>query len=88
LETRDLGLFKSVMPGLSRERERPVRESFRDVRSLRVSLTVHSVEVSGGRAFARVSRTDVLEGKGMKPTSATFVLVERDGVWAIESIGL
>jgi serine/threonine protein kinase len=87
LETRDLGLFKSVMPGLSREKERQVRESFRDVRSLRVSLAVQAVEVSGGRARARVSRLDVLEGKGMKPIDAIFVLVERDGVWAIESIG-
>ena len=69
LQTRDLGLFKSVMPGLSRERERQVRESFRDVSSLEVSLVVEAVEASGGRARARVLRRDVLQGKPRPPSS-------------------
>jgi tRNA A-37 threonylcarbamoyl transferase component Bud32 len=86
LETRDLGLFKSVMPGLSRERERQVRESFRDVRSLKVSLVVQSVEASGAQAVAQVSRRDVLEGKPQPPLQLRFRFVQRDGVWAIDAI--
>jgi eukaryotic-like serine/threonine-protein kinase len=86
LETRDLGLFKSVLPGLSRERERQVRESFRDVRSLKVSLVVQSVEVSGAQAVAQVSRRDVLDGKPQPPLQLRFHFVERDGVWTIDAI--
>jgi hypothetical protein len=87
LETRDLGLFKSVMPGLTREKERQVRESFRDMGRLRVSLVVQAVEIMGARATARVSRRDTLDGKAQLPVLATFTLAQKGGVWAIESIG-
>lgn len=87
LESRDLGLFKSVMPGLTREKERQVREAFRDMGKLRVSLVVQSVEIMGARATARVSRRDILDGKARPPILATFTLAQKDGVWAIESIG-
>ncbi|HEY7923791.1 MAG TPA: serine/threonine-protein kinase [Vicinamibacteria bacterium] len=86
LETRDLGLFKSVMPGLSRDRERQVRESFRDVRSLSVALVVQSVEVNGTEAVAQVTRRDVLEGKPQPPLQLRVRFVQRDGVWTIAQI--
>jgi hypothetical protein len=87
LESRDLGLFKSVMPGLTREKERQVRESFRDMGKLRVSLDVQAIEVMGARATARVSRRDTLDGKAQRPILARFTLAQKDGMWTIESIG-
>jgi len=87
LESRDLGLFKSVMPGLTREKERQVRESFRDMGKLRVSLDVQAIEIMGARATARVSRRDTLDGKAQRPILARFTLAQKDGMWTIESIG-
>jgi hypothetical protein len=87
LETRDLDLFKAVMPGLTADQEKSLRESFKAVRSQQVSLTVESVKVTNDKAVVRVARQDTVDGKAQKARQQTFRLSQRGGAWAIDSIG-
>jgi hypothetical protein len=85
-ETRDLALFKSVMPGLTADQEKAVGAAFKA--GQRVSLNVESVQLGAdGRAIVRLTRQDTVAGQTMKPRQQTFRLAQRGAAWAIESIG-
>ncbi len=84
-ETRDLVLFKSVMPGLTADQEKAVSGAFKA--GQKVALTVESILVADGKATVRLTRQDTVGGQAMKPRQQTFRLVPRGAAWAIESIG-
>jgi hypothetical protein len=87
VETKDLGLFKSVWPGLSAEMERSLRDSFRAVKSQEVALSVQAIEVNGSSARVRISRLDTINGQAQGQARVqTFVLAQRGGAWMIDSI--
>jgi hypothetical protein len=61
IENKDVQLFRSVVPNLSREAERRLEEGFRAVTSQRVDLTILSIERRGDRASVLVRRRDTIE---------------------------
>ena len=73
IETKDLSLFRSVKPNLSREEERRVAEGFRAVSAQQVSLTVLVIDRRGQEATVRLRRRDTVEAGGEhrrpRPTS-------------------
>jgi tRNA A-37 threonylcarbamoyl transferase component Bud32 len=87
VEAKDVGLFKSVWPGISPAQERSLRESFKVVKSQQVNLSVDSIEVRGTTATVRITRQDTVNGQKGQTRQQTFNLSERGGAWTIESIG-
>jgi len=68
IETKDLALFRSIKPNLSREEERRLQDGFRAVTSQRVALTVVSIERRGDDATVNVRRRDTIEAGGRTQT--------------------
>ena len=89
METRDLALYRALMPGLSSEDEKRLREAFKGYKPQRVGITVDSVQLSpdGDRATVRATRQDVIDGRPTKAVSQTFQLVRVGAAWQIQSIG-
>ena len=87
IEMKDLGLFRSVKPGMSGEEEKGLREFFKTVGAYKVGLAVEALKVEGTQATALVARADFAGGKAMKPYRQTFKLAQQGGSWVIQSIG-
>ena len=87
IEGKDINLFRSLMPGLSADAEKRLREAFGAVKSQDVGIAVDSVLVEGDRATVRVHRQDTISGRKMAATQQTFRLARSGGVWQIVSIG-
>jgi hypothetical protein len=68
IETKDLALFRSIKPNLSREEERRLQDGFRAVSSQRVALTVVSIERRGDDATVNVRCCDTIEAGGRNQT--------------------
>ena len=54
IENKDLALFRTVKPNLSREEERRLTEGFRNVVSQRVELTILSIDRQSQGATVQV----------------------------------
>lgn len=87
LESRDLGLFKSVKPNTSADDEKKLRDSFGNIRSWEVAIDIDSVRIEGDRAVVKVSRRDTVNGQRTQPQAQTFTLVKGGGGWTIRDIG-
>jgi len=90
IETKDLALFRSVKPNLSREEERRIEEGFRAVASQQVSITVSSIEKRGREATVRLRRRDTIEAGGQRQTTEsqqTMTLARTSAGWVIVEIG-
>jgi hypothetical protein len=90
IETKDLALFRSVKPNLSREEERRIAEGFRAVGLQQVSLTVLSIDRRGSEATVRLRRRDAVEAGGRKHTTETdqsLTLARAGSGWVIVEIG-
>ena len=87
IESKDVGLFRSVKPNLSSDDEKRLQEAFKAIKSQQVGITIDSVQVDGARAAVRIRRQDTINGKAMKPTQQTLTLVLAAGAWKIETIG-
>jgi ABC-type transporter MlaC component len=87
IESKDVGLFKSVKPNLSGDEEKRLQDAFKAIKSQQVGITVDSVQVDGARATVRVRRQDTINGKPVKGIQQTFTLAQAGGSWRIESIG-
>jgi hypothetical protein len=86
-ETGDLALYKSVVPGISSDQEKTLRESFKLIKSRQVELSEVSIEWADGRATVTLTRQDTLNGKVQKPRQQTLRLAQHGGSWVIESMG-
>ncbi|HEY8231704.1 MAG TPA: serine/threonine-protein kinase [Vicinamibacteria bacterium] len=87
IEGKDINLFRSLMPGLSADAEKRLREAFGAVKSQDVGIAVDSVLVEGDRATVRVHRQDTISGRKQTATQQVFRLARSGGVWQIVSIG-
>jgi serine/threonine protein kinase/tetratricopeptide (TPR) repeat protein len=87
IESKDVGLFKTVKPNLSGDEEKRLTDSFKAIKSQKVGITVDAVQVEGGRATVRIHRQDTINGKETRSNQQTFTLVLAGGAWHIESIG-
>ncbi len=89
IEEKDIALFRTIKPNLSREEERRLQESFRAVTSQRVNLTIASIDRTGDTASVVVNRTDIIQAGGRQYTtnSRQALRLARTGAgWAIVEI--
>jgi hypothetical protein len=89
IETKDLGLFRSVKPNLSLEEQRRIEDGFRAVTSQRVALTIVSIEPHGQDATVRVRRRDTIQAGGREQTvdsMQTMTLAHAASGWLILDI--
>ena len=85
-----MALYRSVRPGLSAIDEARLRESFRQVDSQQVSITIEEIRVEGRTATARVSRQDVNVSGGRRQVNnsrQTIRFEKSASGWIIISIG-
>jgi len=90
IETKSVALFRSVRPGLSAAEEARLRESFRQVDSQQVTLSVEEIRVEGRTATARLNRQDVIVSGGRRQTQAirqTMRFEKTATGWIITAIG-
>jgi serine/threonine protein kinase len=89
IETKDLALFRSIKPNLSREEERRLQDGFRAVTSQRVNVTVASIDRRGDEATVLLRRRDVIHvgGREQAAESQQTLRVARSGTgWVILEI--
>ena len=85
IETQDVELFRSLMPEMTADTEKRLRESFRAVKS-QVGMTINYVDIDGAIATVRVSRQDTINGQRMKPLQQSFHLIRKGDDWRIQSL--
>ena len=85
IETKDLALYRSVRPNLSRDAQARLEASFREVSS-QVGLTIASVTLDGSRATVRVVSRMVVNGAEQRPREQTFILTKESSGWIILEI--
>lgn len=89
IETKDLNLFRSIKPNLSREEERRLEQGFRVVTSQRVNLTVVSIDRQATQATVVVQRRDTIVAGGREQTAESqqsLRLSRAGGGWVIVDI--
>jgi hypothetical protein len=89
IEAKDVALFRSIKPNLSREEERRLEEGFRAVTSQRVSLTILSIDRRGDQASVVLRRRDTIQvgGRQQTPESQQVMRLARTGRdWSIVDI--
>jgi hypothetical protein len=89
IETKDLGLFRSIKPNLSGEEERRLREGFRAVASQDVAITIESIDRRGQQATVRLRRRDTIQAGGRVHTTEglqTLTLARGEHGWVITDI--
>jgi hypothetical protein len=85
IEGRDLARIKTLMPNLTRDEERRLRDAFKDRRTHTVRIAITTMEVAGTQATVHLSRMDTIEGQP-EPSQMTFQLSKGPGGWTIRSI--
>jgi serine/threonine protein kinase len=89
IEAKDIALFRSIKPNLSREEERRLQEGFRAVTSQRVDLTIVSIDRRGDEASVVVRRRDTIQAGGRQQTTEsrqTLMLTRTAAGWKIADI--
>jgi ketosteroid isomerase-like protein len=88
IESRDIGLYRTVKPNLSRDDERKLRDSFNSVSSHRVSIAVQSVDLRGDTAIVKVLRQDTVQGARVQGPDLrqTLTFARAGNGWVITDI--
>ena len=88
IETKDIGLYKRIWPTISPAQEKALMSAFNNNKSKQdVQIKLLGVEMGAREATVRLQRTDVVDGKPIKPFNQTVTLVRQGDSWAIKSIG-
>jgi hypothetical protein len=89
IENKDLGLYRTIKPTLSKAEEKRLKDAFAAGQSQDVRITIESVVVdtSGASATARLARNDLIGGKAIPPIKQTVKLVKQGEAWVIKEIG-
>jgi hypothetical protein len=90
IETKSVDLFRSVRPSLSAAEESRLRDSFRQVDSQQVDITIDDIRIDGRMATARLSRRDtfVTGGRRQMQSSRQILRFEKTTAgWIIREIG-
>ena len=66
IETKDIGLYRSVRPNLSKAAETVLMNSFRQIDSQEIDLRVENLRIDGRTASARIVRRDTLITSGQR----------------------
>jgi serine/threonine protein kinase len=86
IEMEDIGLYRSVRPGLTRAAEAVLTNSFRQIDSQEIDLRVDNLRIDGKTATARITRRDILVTAGRRQTqnSTQTLRFEKTGAgWII-----
>jgi hypothetical protein len=89
IEGKDLALFRSIKPNLSREEERRLQEGFRNVTSQRVDITILSIDRRGDEASVILRRRDTILAGGRQQTTEsrqTMALARTGAGWKVVDI--
>jgi predicted Ser/Thr protein kinase len=89
IEGKDLALFRSIKPNLSREEERRLQDGFRAVTSQRVDLTILSIDRRGDDASVILRRRDTIQAGGRQQTTEsrqTMTLARTAAGWKVVDI--
>ena len=91
IETRNVGLYRSVRPGLTAAEETRLRDSFRSTESQQITITFDEIRIDGRTATVRLSRQDVaVTSGGRRQTQSlrqTLRLEKSATGWIITAIG-
>jgi Protein kinase domain len=90
IETKDVALFRSIKPNMSRQEQQRIEEGFRAVSSQRVNITILAIDRRGDEASVRLRRSDTIDAGGRQQTSETqqtMTLVRSGATWVISAIG-
>jgi hypothetical protein len=66
IETKDIALFRSVRPNLSRTDETVLMNSFRQIDSQQIDLRIENLRIDGRTASAQIVRRDTLITSGRR----------------------
>jgi len=91
IETKNVELFRSIRPGLSAAEETRLRNSFRQVESQEVDITIEDLRVDERMATVRLSRRDTVNSGGRRQTQSsrqTLRLAKTEAGWIIVELGL
>jgi len=87
IEAKNIALYKSIQPNLSREEERQLTQSFKVIESHLVEFANVNISVQGSQATVTLDRIDsfVIKGKQEKPAQnrQTLLLVKGPDGWKI-----
>lgn len=89
IEGKDVALFRSIKPNLSREEERRLEDGFRAVTSQRVNLTILSIDRRDDEASIVLRRRDTIQVGGRQQTTESqqrMMLARRGRDWTIVDI--
>ncbi|HKC12890.1 MAG TPA: hypothetical protein VKI41_12730 [Vicinamibacteria bacterium] len=86
IEHKDLALFRTVKPNLTKEEETRLQKAFASVQSQVVKITVQSIQVQVRQATVRLMRRDTIDSSMIASFPQTLLLDrEKDG-WTIREI--
>jgi hypothetical protein len=89
IESKDLALFRTIKPNLSREEERRLQDGFRAVTSQSVNLTIVSIDRNLDAAAVVLNRKDIVRAGGREYTTdsrQTLQLARTATGWRIVDI--
>jgi serine/threonine protein kinase len=90
IETKDLGLFRSLKPNMSAAEQRRIEDGFRAVSTQHVNISILSIDRRDQRATVRVRRRDTIDANGREQTTEsqqTMTLIRTSAGWVIGEIG-
>jgi hypothetical protein len=87
IETKDLGLFRSVKPNLTGEEERRLRKAFDSTKTQQVTITVAGVDCQEKTCVVRLNRRDTLDATIVSSFPQTMRLTQAESGLVIEEIG-
>jgi hypothetical protein len=89
LEKEDIALFRTVRPGLSAAEEARLRDSFKQIDTQQVNITIDDIRVEGRTATVRLSRQDTVVTSGRRQTLSirqTLRLEKTGTTWIITDL--
>jgi hypothetical protein len=87
IESKDLTLFRSVKPNLTKDEEVRLQKAFASVHTQLVKITIQSIQLGSGQATVRVSRRDTIDSSTIASFPQTLLLDHGAGGWTIREIG-
>ena len=86
IETKDIGLYRSIRTNLTRAAETVLTNSFRQIDSQEIEIRVESLRIEGRTATARLTRRDTLVISGrrdVRNSTQTMKFEKTDTGWLI-----
>jgi serine/threonine protein kinase len=89
IESKDIALFRSVKPNLTREEQRRLEDGFRAVSKQSVNITIQSIERKDNNAVVALTRRDTIVAGGRQQQTESrqvLMLARTGGAWHVTAI--